>query len=149
MSLFPPIWRVLPDSKVLIPSTFSSYSGLYEKGIYHTNSSSYVGSMRHIPQKIRSAALSTATQPWWSTALPTRRHNSWRSCYSGKNCSRAVLPRGSNFPYNTHTKHNNTFSIVLIHDHHGGRRRTTAAIVPHSRLRGVETLANRLCNNAT
>ena len=40
-------------------------------------------------------------------------------------------------------------SIVLIHDHHGGRRRTTAAIVPHSRLRGIETLANRLCNNAT
>jgi len=40
-------------------------------------------------------------------------------------------------------------SIVLIHDHHGGRRPTTAAIVPHSRLRGVETLANRLCNNAT
>jgi hypothetical protein len=52
-------------------------------------------------------------------------------------------------PYNTHTKHNNTSPIVLIHDHHGGRRRTTAAIVPHSRLRGVETLANRLCNNAT
>jgi len=40
-------------------------------------------------------------------------------------------------------------SIVLIHNHHGGRHRTTAAIVPHSRLRGVETLANRLCNNAT
>ncbi len=32
---------------------------------------------------------------------------------------------------------------------HGGRRRTTAAMVPHPRLRGVETLANRLCNNAT
>jgi len=39
-------------------------------------------------------------------------------------------------------------SIVLIHDHHGGRRCTTAAIVPYSRFRGVETLANRLCNNA-
>ncbi len=27
-----------------------------------------------------------------------------------------------------------TSPIVLIHDHHGGRRHTTAAIVPHSRL---------------
>ena len=26
--------------------------------------SSYVGSMRHIPKNFRSAALSTATQPW-------------------------------------------------------------------------------------
>ncbi len=32
---------------------------------------------------------------------------------------------------------------------HGGRRRTTAAMVPHSRLRCAETLANRLCNNPT
>jgi hypothetical protein len=41
--------------------------------------SSYVGSMRHIPKNFRSAALSTATQPWWSAALPTRRNNSRRS----------------------------------------------------------------------
>ena len=32
---------------------------------------------------------------------------------------------------------------------HGGRRRTTAAMVPHSRLQCTETLANRLYNNAT
>ena len=49
----------------------------------------------------------------------------------------------------SHKTQQHNISIMLIHDHHGGRRRTTAAIVPHSRLRGVETLANRLCNNAT
>ena len=32
---------------------------------------------------------------------------------------------------------------------HGGRRRTTATMVSHSRLRCAETLANRLCNKAT
>ncbi len=32
---------------------------------------------------------------------------------------------------------------------HGGRRRTTAAIVPHPQLQGVETVANVLCNKAT
>jgi hypothetical protein len=32
---------------------------------------------------------------------------------------------------------------------HGGRRHTTATIVPHPPLWGVETLANRLYNNAT
>ncbi len=30
---------------------------------------------------------------------------------------------------------------------HGGRRRTTAAMVPHSRLQYAETLANGLWNN--
>jgi hypothetical protein len=51
----------------------------FTKKEYHTNSNSYVGSTRHIPKKFLSAALSTATQPWWSTALPTRRHDSQRS----------------------------------------------------------------------
>jgi len=32
---------------------------------------------------------------------------------------------------------------------HGGRRRTTTTMVPHPRLRGVETLTTWLCNNAT
>ena len=49
--------------------------GLHKRRLLY-DFSSYVGSMRHIPKKIRSAALSTATQPWLSTALPTRRHNS-------------------------------------------------------------------------
>jgi hypothetical protein len=40
----------------------------------------YVGRTGHIPKNFRSAALSTATQPWWSAALPTRRHNSRGSC---------------------------------------------------------------------
>jgi hypothetical protein len=31
----------------------------------------------------------------------------------------------------------------------GGRRHTMAAIVPHLRLQGKETLANMLCNKAT
>jgi hypothetical protein len=32
---------------------------------------------------------------------------------------------------------------------HGGRHCTTAAIVPHPRFQGIETLANMLYNNAT
>ena len=44
-----------------------------------------------------------------------------------------------------------TIRVIVCQNtmNHGGRRRTTAAMVPHSRLRWAETLANRLCNNAT
>jgi hypothetical protein len=37
--------------------------GLHKRRLWY-NFSSYVGSMRLIIKKIRSAALSTATQPW-------------------------------------------------------------------------------------
>jgi len=37
--------------------------GLHKRRLWY-NFSSYVGSMRLIPQNFRSAALSTATQPW-------------------------------------------------------------------------------------
>ena len=50
------------------------------------------------------------------------------------------------------TNTQNTTNILIDCDYamnHGGRRRTTAAIVPHRRLRCAQTLANRLCNNAT
>jgi hypothetical protein len=33
-------------------------------------------------------------------------------------------------------------------DHHGGRRHPTAAMVPTTRLQGIETLANILCDKA-
>ncbi len=52
--------------------------GLHKRILWY-NFSSCVGSMRLIPKNFRSAALSTATQPWWSAALPTRHHNSRRS----------------------------------------------------------------------
>ena len=54
----------------------------------------------------------------------------------------------------THTQ--NITNILIDCDYmmtmnHGGRRHTTAAIVPHPRLRCTQTLtlANRLCNKAT
>jgi hypothetical protein len=45
-------------------------------------------------------------------------------------------------------------SITMLADckntmNHGGCHCTMAAIVPHPRLQGVETLANVLCNKAT
>jgi hypothetical protein len=40
------------------------YSWLYEKRIHHRKFNSYVGSMRSGAKNFRSAALSTATQPW-------------------------------------------------------------------------------------
>ena len=43
--------------------TSSIQLGLHKRRLSY-DFSSYVGSMRHIPKKIRSAALSTATQPW-------------------------------------------------------------------------------------
>jgi len=53
--------------------------GLHKRRLSY-NFSSYVGRTGHIPKNFRSAALSTATQPWWSSALPTQRHNSRGSC---------------------------------------------------------------------
>ena len=47
----------------------------------------------------------------------------------------------------THTQ--NTLIDCDYTMNHGGRRCTTATIVPHPRLRCAQTLANRLCNNAT
>jgi hypothetical protein len=47
------------------------------------------------------------------------------------------------------SKHTKRVIVCQNTMNHGGRRRTTAAMVPHSRLRCAETLANRLCNNAT
>ena len=44
-----------------------------------------------------------------------------------------------------------TIRVIVCQNtrNHGGRRHTMAAMVPHSRLRCAETLANRLRNNAT
>ncbi len=50
------------------------------------------------------------------------------------------------------TQTQNTTNILVDCDYtmnYGGRHRTTAAIVPHPWLQCTETLANRLCNNAT
>ena len=50
--------------------------------------------------------------------------------------------------YNTCTKHNkHAVDRENTMNQHGGHHHTTAAMVPHSRVRCAETLVNRLCNN--
>ena len=52
--------------------------------------------------------------------------------------------------HTTHTQNATNIFIDLDYTmNHGGRRHTTAAIVPHLRPRCAQTLANRLCNNVT
>jgi hypothetical protein len=52
----------------------------------------------------------------------------------------------------SHTTHTQNTVNMLVHCenmmNHGGRCHTTAAIVPHPRLREVKKLANMLCNKA-
>jgi hypothetical protein len=54
----------------------------------------YVGSTRHIPKSFRSAALSTATQPWWSADRPSQRRHGFISLRLG-NLKRLIAPNTS------------------------------------------------------
>jgi hypothetical protein len=51
-------------SDLITHSLAQRYSGLRKKKGCRMIFSSYVGRTGHIPKKFRSAALSTATQPW-------------------------------------------------------------------------------------
>ena len=72
-----------PGGELKAYSNSSYSSGLHEKKGYRMIVYSYVGSMRHIPKKFLSAALSTAPQQWWLVALPTP---TWRHTSKDLDC---------------------------------------------------------------
>jgi hypothetical protein len=53
----------------------------------------YIGSTRHIPKTFRSAALSTARQPWWSADRPSERRHGFISLIPGN----PKIPIGSKY----------------------------------------------------
>ncbi len=67
--------EILKIENFLSEPTEILYSWLHPKSIYPRIFNSYLGSMRSVPKKFRSGALSTATQPWWLAAPPNRLHN--------------------------------------------------------------------------
>ncbi len=65
-----------------------------------------------------------------------------------KNCSRAVLPRGSNSRYDTYVDFASSWEFTWTMASEIGKLCTAAAMVPTPRLQGVETSANMSYNKA-
>jgi hypothetical protein len=72
---------------------------------------------------------------------------------TGTGCKKKGLVSFFHVEVISRTTHTQNTVNMLVHCentiNHGGRCHTTAAIVPHPRLRDVETLVNMLCNKAT